>query len=1022
MNHKFYKYIILNAFFSVTSTVSLPLMAQQIIDDGENVIIPGDYSSPWDLDTGLSVGHSGKGTLTITDGGVVTNVTGIIGEQTGSDGSVTVTGSGSKWLNSLPLLVGQSGNGELNINDGGLVSAAEVFVGMYDGAVGTVNVGRNSVLQSDSNLQVGAGGKGVLNITGGGQVSARIGFVGAESGSSGSVQVDGSGSQLKIEDPQGDDDLIVGLGGNGSLTVSNGGQVSNLNGYMGLSSGSDGRAVITGPGSAWKNKSELVVGGEGHGHLIVADGGLVTNVRGIIGEHAGSDGSVTVTGSGSKWLNSLPLHVGQSGNGLLNINDGGLVSAAEVFVGMYDGAVGTVNVGRNSVLQSDSNLQVGAGGKGALNITGGGQVSARIGFVGAESGSSGSVQVDGSGSQLKIEDPQGDDDLIVGLGGNGSLTVSNGGQVTAGKVYLAYNEDSAGILNIGSSEDENPVAPGKLVAKTIEFGKGTGSIFFNHNASDYIFDAGINDGADNMINSGTGLVGNGVVHAVAGRTIFNAGHGDFTGTLRASDSGILQVNGNMSAVSADILSGGRLEGRGVIGNTINAGSVAPGTSIGTLTIAGNYTGNNGVLEIETILGDDTSLTDKLNVIGDVSGSTTVKVINSGGKGSQTGNGIKIIDISGESPSDSFTLSGDYKTEDGQQAVIGGAYSYTLQHGGTNTTGDKNWYLVSNTAGGARYHPGVALYEQYIPTLAAINTLPALQQRVGNSYWTQSLNNDSAGQGGWGRIEGMRISVKPSGSDSHAQRDTDVWKLQTGVDYMQKETTAGLFIGGVNFVHGSASSSVSSPYGNGKIDTTGTGVGTTLTWYGHNSLYTDVQAQIMWFNSDISSSTIGHKLINGNNGTGYALSGETGKHYQINESFTLTPQTQLIWSKIRFSSFTDPFGTKVTSEDGDSLRMRAGLSLDHKRSWNAADGKESKLHFFTMANLYNEFLDGTKVSVSDISFRTHNDRQWAGVGIGGDYEWNNGRYAAYGSADVSNSLGHMNGNYTFGGTLGVRINW
>ncbi|WP_247715223.1 autotransporter outer membrane beta-barrel domain-containing protein [Morganella morganii] len=204
---------------------------------------------------------------------------------------------------------------------------------------------------------------------------------------------------------------------------------------------------------------------------------------------------------------------------------------------------------------------------------------------------------------------------------------------------------------------------------------------------------------------------------------------------------------------------------------------------------------------------------------------------------------------------------------------------------------------------------------------------------------------------------------------------------------------------------------------------GTGVGTTLTWYSNDSLYADVQAQIMWFNSDISSSTLGHKLVNENNGTGYALSGETGKNYQVRENFALTPQTQLIWSKIRFSGFTDRFGTKITPEDGDSLRLRAGLSLDHERSWNTADGKESKFHFFTVANLYNEFLDGTKISVSNISFRTHNDRQWAGVSIGGNYEWDNGRYAAvYGSADISNSLGHMNGNYTFGGILGVRITW
>ena len=43
-------------------------------------------------------------------------------------------------------------------------------------------------------------------------------------------------------------------------------------------------------------------------------------------------------------------------------------------------------------------------------------------------------------------------------------------------------------------------------------------------------------------------------------------------------------------------------------------------------------------------------------------------------------------------------------------------------------------------------------------------------------------------------------------------------------------------------------------------------------------------------------------------------------------------------------------------------------------------------------------------------------------LGGSYEWNNGRYAVYGTADASSSLEHSKGNYTLGGTLGVRMAW
>lgn len=45
----------------------------------------------------------------------------------------------------------------------------------------------------------------------------------------------------------------------------------------------------------------------------------------------------------------------------------------------------------------------------------------------------------------------------------------------------------------------------------------------------------------------------------------------------------------------------------------------------TLTVKGNYVGNNGQLNIRTVLGDDKSATDRLIVEGNTSGSTTVYV-------------------------------------------------------------------------------------------------------------------------------------------------------------------------------------------------------------------------------------------------------------------------------------------------------------------------------------------------------------------------------------------------------------
>jgi outer membrane autotransporter protein len=54
------------------------------------------------------------------------------------------------------------------------------------------------------------------------------------------------------------------------------------------------------------------------------------------------------------------------------------------------------------------------------------------------------------------------------------------------------------------------------------------------------------------------------------------------------------------------------------------------------------------LEIEAVLGDDASPTDLLVVTGDTAGTTNVTVIDLGGSGAQTAEGIKIVDVGGVS--------------------------------------------------------------------------------------------------------------------------------------------------------------------------------------------------------------------------------------------------------------------------------------------------------------------------------------------------------------------------------------
>ena len=85
---------------------------------------------------------SGHGTLKVDAGGVVSNTDGEIASGDDSTGTVTVTGTNSKWENSSRLYVGGTnvgagGNGTLNIFDSGLVDVAGLTK-LWSG--GTVNL------------------------------------------------------------------------------------------------------------------------------------------------------------------------------------------------------------------------------------------------------------------------------------------------------------------------------------------------------------------------------------------------------------------------------------------------------------------------------------------------------------------------------------------------------------------------------------------------------------------------------------------------------------------------------------------------------------------------------------------------------------------------------------------------------------------------------------------------------------------------------------------------------------------
>ncbi|WP_323690397.1 autotransporter outer membrane beta-barrel domain-containing protein [Rhizobium sp. AN95] len=833
--------------------------------------------------------------------------------------------------------------------------------------------------------------------------------------------------------------------------MSVGGSLGNVS--IGTSVGGVGVVNIAGVNLGSGYRSTLNAGGEirlgdfGTGTLDIAEGALVKSGSTVIGGYTGivelpADGGNTVFPTGAvgsasvhgtsggyraTWENTGAFFVGNYNEGSLSIYDQGLVTSGLSLIGNRPGTVGHVEVsGSGSQWIVNNNLTAGSGGQGSLTITQGGYVEAQSVNIGLSS-PDGSILVSDSSSHLNVIGS-----MLVAYTGNGTLTVANNGKVSAQFIDVA-GYSGTGVINVGTGG-----VSGFIDTAVITGRRGNATLNFNH-SDDIGFLPKLTGNLDvNQVNSGATTLT--AVNDYAGMTTIDAG------TLRAGLSGAFSSNSD-HVVNAR----GTLDLNGfdqTIASLQNDGIITfAGVPGATLTLAGDYRGGGGTVLFNTVLGDDESSTDRLVVSGDTSGNSSVKVANISGSGAPTVEGIKIIDVAGISAG-TFSLLGDYVFE-GEQAVVGGAYGYRLYQGGTSTPDDGDWYLRSQLKpvdsiepDTPLYQPGVPTYEAYPQLLLGLNSVPTLQQRVGSRYWNNAGNhvvaegtdepdpNASPSKSGqfieqnavWGRMGGEHHRINPRASTSSTDYGFDTFLMQAGVDGMLSESESGTLIGGVtvHYVHGKADTR--SIYGNGDISTNGYGFGGTLTWYGENGFYIDGQTQATWYNSGLSSNLANTGLKGSNDGFGYSFSAETGKRIAIDENWSVTPQAQLSYSHVDFDSFDDVFGARVSLDRGESLKGRLGLSVERQTSWYNDDGLLNRANVYGISNLYYEFLDGTRVDVSGTGFTSRNEKLWGGIGLGGSYNWDNDKYSIYAEGSINTSLSAFADSYSYKGTVGFRVKW
>lgn len=376
-----------------------------------------------------------------------------------------------------------------------------------------------------------------------------------------------------------------------------------------------------------------------------------------------------------------------------------------------------------------------------------------------------------------------------------------------------------------------------------------------------------------------------------------------------------------------------------VGNFANGGTVQLSrgnvTPRNTLTVLGNYVGNDGALLFNSKLTGDSSLTDKLVIKGNASGTTRVSVANAGGTGAQTIDGIEIIHVDGTSTAGAFKQQG---------RIVAGAYDYMLNKH------NNSWYLDSRPASKPIIHFVRPEVGSYIANQAASSMfLTTLRDRAGENRYMNVLNADNSVSSLWLRQVGNHNQFHDSSGQLRTTGNTYV--AQLGGDLTQWTSNdhdrfhVGMMAGYGNS-HNNTQSTVTGHGSKGSVN--GYSVGIYGTWYqndqNNTGAYVDSQLLYSWFNNHINGDGVSAEKYKSK---GLAASVETGYTFALGKSgkqdnpayYFIEPQAQVTWMGIKSDSVTEAGGTKVNIHGDNNIQTRLGARAflrGHNRMDNGKD--------------------------------------------------------------------------------------
>lgn len=493
--------------------------------------------------------------------------------------------------------------------------------------------------------------------------------------------------------------------------------------------------------------------------------------------------------------------------------------------------------------------------------------------------------------------------------------------------------------------------------------QGAGNLIINHELT-YT--------GDTTVENGVLIVGDDSVTRAADATLSGSGniHVLNSGTLSGQGTVAGHVNNQGTLASLNALSG--YENAEVsnftVGSLTNTGVIrlAGGKTGNTLTVNGDYTGG-GTLIINTVLGDDTSATDKLIVTGNTSGDTGVVVNNVRGQGAQTADGIEIVHVGGQSD-------GNFRLEN---RAVAGAWEYFLHKGNAGGT-DGNWYLRSELPPEPGTKPETkpetkptpdkpvqTVYRpeagSYISNIAAANTLfnTRMHDREGETYYTDVFTGEKKATSMWMRHVGGHNRWKDSSSQLNTQSNRYVVQLGGSIAQWtdgQERLQLGIMAGYGN-EKSSTTSSVSGYKSKGSISGYSTGLyGTWQQNDGNDTgAYVDTWIQYGWFNNTVNGEKLAAESWKSRGFTGSVEAGYTfkageftgsqGSHYD----WYIQPQSQLTWMNVRAGEHKEKNGTKVQLNGDGNIQSRLGVRTYLKGKSASDDNKAHQFEPFVEVN-------------------------------------------------------------------------